>query len=387
MSNISIIHVISGLHIGGAEMMLFKLLSRTDLKRFNTVVISLTDRGPIGEQIEYLGIPVYSLNIKFGVSGLKGIYRLVRTVRQINPDILQGWMYHGNLAAQIGGAFLSYDVPILWNIRHALHQPQDEKLWTKLVIWLTGKLSGLPAKIINNSSTSALQHEQYLCYRIEKKVIIPNGFDTEMFTPSELARTEIRSELGLSEDTLLIGMVGRYHPVKDHANFLQAAALLLEMFPNVHFVLVGRGVDQTNNTLMQLITDLGISAHITLLGERPDVPKITAALDIATSSSYSESFPNVVGEAMSCGIPCVVTDVGDSANIVGETGVVVPPRNFKALAYAWHELISLGFKNRRNLGISARERIVRHFSLNSIVAQYEELYEKIHAKTRGKEVN
>lgn len=373
-----VLHIISGLNVGGAEMMLYKLISGMDRKRFNSSVISLTGQGPVSKQIESLGVPVYSLELKPGFSALTVFLRLIRKVRGIRPDIIQGWMYHGNLAAQIAAAFLS-NVPVIWNIRQSLYQLRDEKTLTAAVIWLGAKLSGLPVRIIYNSHTSALQHEHY-GYRAEKTLIIPNGFNTDVFVPDVEARLMVRRELGLSGDALLIGLIGRYHPMKDHGNFLQAVALLVENFPQVHFVLAGSGIDNTNKMLTGQIAGLGITANVHLLGERSDIARLTAALDIATSSSYSEAFPNVIGEAMSCGVPCVVTDVGDSAWITGDTGRAVPPKDPEALAGAWMELIHFGAVKRQKLGAAARKRIIGNFSLKSVASQYEALYEQVLTK-------
>ena len=194
--------------------------------------------------------------------------------------------------------------------------------------------------------------------------------------PSSQAKVSFRSELGLPEETFLIGLICRYHPMKDHANFIQAAAILLKHYPQVHFVLVGTEVDHKNQNLNQIIQELKIANQIHLLGERKDIPRITAALDIASSSSaYGEAFPLVLAEAMSCGIPCVVTDVGDSGWIVGNTGIVVPPKQPKALADAWKDLILNS--DRIALGQAARARILEYFSLESVVTQYEALYENL----------
>ena len=181
----------------------------------------------------------------------------------------------------------------------------------------------------------------------------------------------------LDSEAFLIGVVGRYHPVKDHANFLHAAGILERTWPNVHFVLVGCGMDHTNSELVALIRQIGINKKIHLLGERTDVHYVTAALDIASSPSRSEGFPNVVGEAMACEVPCVVTDVGDSAKIVDVTGIVVPSRDAQALAYGWGKLIKMGAEARRKLGIAARKRIQDNYSLSTIAGQYEDLYHKV----------
>jgi glycosyltransferase involved in cell wall biosynthesis len=234
--------------------------------------------------------------------------------------------------------------------------------------------------VIYVAQTSAIQHEA-LGYRTEKRVILPNGFDMQHFMPSEQARLQLRSELGLSPSTLIIGKIARYHPMKDHANFVCAAAHLMRSHPDVHFLLAGEKVDGTNFTLMRLINELNLGARTHLVGERDDIHRIIAALDIVSSASaYGEGFPNVIGEAMACGVPCVATDVGDSALIIGELGGVVPPRQPQALSMAWHTLIDMGQAGRVKLGLMARRHIKEHYSLPSITARYEQLYRDIDEK-------
>jgi glycosyltransferase involved in cell wall biosynthesis len=384
---IKILHIINDLSIGGAEMMLYKLLSEMDRERFDPVVISLVDRGRLRDRIEALGIPVYTTGMKPGRPTPASIWRLIRLVRRSKPDLLQGWMYHGSLAAQVAGLFPFSRIPVLWSIHNGtVYSLAFEKRLTAAIIKLCAPLSRRPAKIIYVSQTSKSQHE-VLGYCREKSCVIRNGFDTSLFTPSAEARAAVRLELGLAENAFLVGLVGRYHPQKDHANFLHAAALLLKEYPGVQFVLSGRGVDLKNHALCDLIQDLGIAERIHLLGERSDMPRLTASLDLASlSSSYGESFPNTIGEAMACGVPCVVTDLGDSAWMIGETGRVVPPRNPKALADAWKELIEIGAEGRRALGEAARARVIECFPLESIVAQYEAMYGSVIADTAAERI-
>jgi glycosyltransferase involved in cell wall biosynthesis len=181
----------------------------------------------------------------------------------------------------------------------------------------------------------------------------------------------------LPDDALLIGLVARFNPVKGHQTFLQAAGLLARQIPAPHFVLIGPDVTDCNELLRGWVQESGIAEQVHLLGERPDIPRVTAALDIATCASYGESFPIVVGEAMACGVPCVVTDVGDAASMVADTGHVVPPRDARALATAWRELLELGAAERQALGARARVRIEENYSLHSTVRQYEELCARV----------
>jgi glycosyltransferase involved in cell wall biosynthesis len=369
---ITIAHIITGLYTGGAEMMLYKLLSKTDFQRFNPVVVSLVDRGTLGDSIEKLGVPVYTIGMKSGILTWRDIIRLYRIIKEIKPDLLQGWMYHGNIACHLA----MKRVPILWNIRGSHYDLKKLKKGTAAIVWLGGKLSRLPFRIINNSRESATQHVKRLKYREDKFCIIPNGFDTETFSPSDQAREGIRMELGLRKDAFLIGMFGRYHPVKDHANFLQAARRLLDsqLGENIYFVLAGRDVGHRNTELMEKIRQFQLEQYVWLLDERKDMPRLAAALDIATLCSTSEGFPNVIGEAMACGVSCVVTNVGDAAWIVGDTGTVVPPCNSELLQQAWRKHLEMGPDQRSLMGKLARQRINELFSLGSIVNQYEELY-------------
>lgn len=367
-------HFITGLSTGGAEMMLCKLLSVTDRTRFDPIVVSLMDCGTLGERIEALGVPVYTVGMAPGRPTPAALWRLIRLARRLQPDLIQGWMYHGNLAALVAGSFVPGRVPALWNIRHTPYDLKAEKRMTAALIRLGARLSSRPAKIIYNARISAHQHES-LGYAADRRRVIPNGFDCGRFKPSETARLNLRRLLGLEDETLLIGLIARWHPMKDHANFMRAATRLAVRRSDVYFVLAGWGVDKNNSILMKVIQDAGLTGRVYLLGERTDIPEIMAGLDIASSSSsWGEAFPNVVGEAMACGVPCVVTDVGDSAWVVDDTGIVVPPRDADALAEAWVALIELGPEGRVRLGQAARQRVVTEFSLAQIVRQYEALY-------------
>lgn len=369
-----IVFITTDLDTGGAEMMLYQLLSRINRERFSPIVISLLDYGTLGERITALGIPVYTLEMKQGIPNARNIWRLIKLIRQIKPDLIQGWMYHGNMAAQLARLSLLYQAPVLWSIHYSPDLLSLEKRLTALIIKSGAYLSRFSASNIFVSQTSRQKHEK-LGYRSQHNCVIPNGFDTSVLVPSQTAKSEIRFELSLPEDSILIGVMGRYHPMKDHNNFLQAAALISQKYDNIYFLLAGTGIDKDNKNLVDLIQDIQLVKQTKLLGERGDIPRLAAALDIATlPSAYGEAFPLVVGEAMSCGVPCVVTDVGDSALIVGDTGRVVAPQNPEALAQAWQELIEIKTEDREALKKAARARIQKLFSLDYIVSEYEKLY-------------
>jgi glycosyltransferase involved in cell wall biosynthesis len=376
---IKVLHIINDLSVGGAEITLYKLLSEMDEERFSFAVVSLKNRGKLRERIEALGVPVYTARMSHAVPTPASIWRLIRLVRRLKPDVIQGWMSHGNLASQLTAAFTRGRATVLWNIRQSLYSLDYEKRITAMAIKLGARISTKPTGIIYNSRIGAAQHAA-IGYSLEKALVIHNGFDTNIFTPSRVARHSVRSELGVAQNTDLIGLMGRYHELKDHPNFLRAAALLREKNPDVQFVLAGREINWDNQSLRELIQELGLVERVHLLGERQDMPRLTAALDVAVSASFGEGFPNVIGEAMACGVPCVVTDVSDLPWIVGGTGRVVPPRDPAAMAQAFVEMIELGIDGREELGSAARARVMEHFCLDSVVAQYEALYENAAAR-------
>ena len=349
-----------------------------DEARFTNAVACMIETGAVADRIRALGIPVYSLGMKRKWPDPRGLTGILRLLREERPDILQTWLYHsdllGLLAGKIGG------VPrILWNVRCSNMDMTRYGRLTAMILALTAKLSGYPDSIIFNSYAGR-QYHLGIGYGPKRWEVIPNGFDIDAFKPDEKARIGLRDELGLPEKSLLIGLIARFDPIKDHRNYFLAARQLLNTAigrEDVHFILAGHGVDVGNETMNSIISECGLDGRVHLLGERTDIPFVTSALDIASSSSLGEGFPNVVGEAMACGVPCAVTDVGDSAWLVDDTGRVVPPGNPIALAGAWCELICMGKDRRRSIGEAARRRIVEDFSIDVMVRRYEKVYEAL----------
>jgi glycosyltransferase involved in cell wall biosynthesis len=372
---IRILFIITTLQTGGAEMMLYKLLTGMDRNRFDPSVICLGDSGTPGARIKALGIPVHIAGISPTRPSPILLWRICRWVRELRPDLIQGWMYHGNAAASLAQCLSLRAVPVLWSIRASVYSLKDEKARTAALIRLSAVLSRRALRIIYVSRVSADQHES-LGFAPSRTSIIPNGFDCEQFKPLPHARSAVRRQLNVGGDSILIGLINRFHPMKDHATFFEAAGVISQTHKSVHFVLAGQGVDWQNPTLVDLARRFHVHSRVHCLGERSDVAELMAGLDIATNSSAcAESFPNVIGEAMACGVPCVVTDIGNSAAIVGETGFVVPPRNPAALAAAWSRLIDMGAEARAKMGAIARQRVSENFSLGSVVRQYETLYD------------
>jgi glycosyltransferase involved in cell wall biosynthesis len=374
---IRLIHVSTDLDTGGAEMMLFKLLSRLNRDNFQMEVISLTNIGPIGEKIRALGYTVRAMGMQRGVPNPWGMVKLTRWFARELPDLIQTWMYHadliGGVAAKIAG-----HTPVVWGLRQSNFGPEYKKRTTLWTARLCARLSRyLPERIICCSEAVRDVHAK-LGYAAEKMLVIPNGFDLEVFKPDPEAWISVRRELGIALDTPLIGLVARFDAQKDHWNFIQAAAQLHAVRPATGFLLCGTDIFPENRQLASWIDGVGLTPVFHLLGPRKDIPRLIAAMDIAvSSSSYGEGFPNVIGEAMACGTPCVVTDVGDSKLIVADTGLSVPARSPRALAEAMQALLDRGMDQRRTLGQVARQRIAEHFSLDAIAAQYEQLYKEI----------
>ncbi|MCD6419932.1 MAG: glycosyltransferase [Synergistetes bacterium] len=373
MEKIKIAHIITDLDVGGAEVMLYKLLKEANSDEFLWSVVSMMEAGMLGAKIEKLGVPVLSLGMKRGVPSLAGVVKLARFLRDWQPDIVQTWMYHADL---IGGviAKIMGRIHVVWGIHHSNLDIDVIKRRTVLVAKLCAWLSRwVPDKIICCSNASLKVHAS-LGYDSTKMVVVPNGFDTKVFKPDTQARISVRNELGVSEDTVLVGMIARFHPMKGHKNFITSASKICEDGFDVHFLMCGRDVTWKNKEIATLIDKFDLRKCFHILGEREDIPRIMASLDVFVSSSSGEAFPNVIGEAMACGVPCVVTDVGDSALIVDDTGRVVLPKDASSLAEAIESLLDMSKEDRKQLGFRARKRIMENFSISEVVKRYEEIY-------------
>jgi glycosyltransferase involved in cell wall biosynthesis len=366
-----ILFIVTGLGLGGAEAMLVKLLARIDHHRFHPTVISLTETADVQEQIHQLGIEVYPLDLQSVRGLIFGVFRLIRLVWQIRPNIIQGWMLHGNLAALFAGACSR--IPVFWGIRHSWLLSKKEKNASVFLERILGWVSRFPARIVYNSKEGKRYHEG-IGYSSKRSLVIPNGFDLEKFAPSSTIRQTVRRSLAIAEEAVVIGMIARYHPMKDHRTFLEAAALLRKFRLGVVFLLVGRGCEETNGELISVVNSLSLGDAVRLIGERADVHELINAFDIGTLSSSSEGFANAIGELMCCAVPCVVTDVGDSGWIVGDSGVTVPPQDPVSLSRGWTLLLDAGPSIREAMGRRARERIIARFSIDAVAKEYESVY-------------
>lgn len=363
-----ILHIISGLGTGGAEMMLYRLT--TNASKVRHCIVSLRDLGTIGPRMQSAGVPVTALNLHHLRNLPAAVFRLRRLVAELQPDVIQGWMTHGNLAATWATA--ATGVPLVWNVRQSLVDLRYEKPATRAVLAMTVRLSHRPRAIIYNSAAGAAQHEA-IGYPPARRLFIPNGFDTQRLRPDDALRAETRARLGIDADDVLVGMIGRFHPMKNHNGFIDVMQRLAGRHPRLRGLLAGTGTDGPE--LARRVGDAGLDDRILRLGDRSDMPDLMRALDILVSPSvHGEGFPNVIGEAMASGVPCVASDVGDSARVVGDAGTVVPVNDPDATAVAIRQLLELTHDDREALGQRARRRIVAEFGIDRIVARYEGAY-------------
>jgi glycosyltransferase involved in cell wall biosynthesis len=376
---IKVMHIITTLGPAGAENMLCRIAAGMDATRFENEVVSLTGILDLAERMNSLGVPVRTLAMQKSVPNPLLVMRLAKWIRESKPDVIHTWMYHANLIGSLA-ARLAGNVPVVWAIHHNAFDPRVDKRRTMLVNRACALLSRKFATRIVFCSEASLRTHKELSYAAEKLEVIPNGFDLEEVKPDPTAHESLRRELGIPADAIVIGLAARFHPHKDHRNFIQAAERLYKLMPNVHFLLFGMGITWENAQLVEWIEAAGIRERCHLLGLRQDLSRLFSGLDIATTASRSEAFPIVIGEAMACETPCVVTDVGDSALIVENTGSVVPPEDPHALAEAWRSLIEAGPAVRRRLGVAARERVHRHFQLSAIIERYQKIYTQAAAR-------
>ena len=368
-------HVITSLATGGAETALFRLVTATDRAQQEVSVVSLTDEGVYGPRLREAGIPVHALGMQRGRFSLPAFLALIKLLRQRKPDVVQTWLYHSDLLGLLASRLAGIR-RVAWNIRCSVTDERYVRGQAGTVLRLLSFLSPIPRVVVSNSVAGQRVHAM-LGYRPRQWAVIPNGLETATFRPDPAAYLDVRRELGVAPDSILVGLVARYDPLKDYPTFLQTAARVAAKQPNVHFVAVGAGVTYANGDLAAHVQALGNSRQVHLLGERRDTPRLNAAFDIAMCTSTGEGFPNVLIEAMSCGVPCVSTDVGDAALVIGDTGLVEPAADPDRLAQAVLQLVEGGRTRRNTLGEAARRRVQEHYSLPIMVARYQALYDSL----------
>ncbi len=362
--------IIRDLNYGGAQRQLIALVKGINKQSFDVTLLYFYSGGLLLKDLQDSDCRIICLDKQERWDILGFFWCLFQHLKRINPDVLHGYLGGSNIVIMLLKPFFP-STRIIWGIRGSHTPPGCDDGLGRLLSQLERLLSYFTDLIVVNSHAGkddCLSHG----FAPDKMVLISNGIDTERFQPNSEAGAKVRSEWGISENIILIGLVGRLDPMKDHPTFLRAAALLCKERQDVHFVCVGIGSEKYALELQQMTNDLGIYEQVIWVGGRSDMPAVFNALNInCSSSSYGEGFPNVIGEAMACGVPCVVTDVGDSAWIVGDTGIVVPLKNPEALAAGWYSLLNLAVPDQLALAEKARKTIIENFSMQKLVQQTE----------------
>jgi len=366
---LTILHLITGLETGGAERMLVHLVSRADRSRLRPVVVSMTGPGTMGPLIESAGVPLRTLGIRRGVPDPRGIARLARILREFRPAVLQTWLYHADLLGLIVRR-LGLVPHLVWGLQGT--ETIDTPVVRRLLAWS----SASPDAVVTVSQVGQRFHEG-IGYHPRRWVHLPNAVDTAALRPDPDARRRGRAALGIADHTIAILLPARYHPMKDQAGVIGAARRVVAEEQEVLFVMAGAGLDGMNTALAAAIRECRLEQHVRLVGETTCPQALLSACDLfCLPSAWGEGFPNAVGEAMACELPCVVTRVGDGPDLVGATGMVVDPGDREALAQALLQLVRLGHTGRARLGVRARSRIAESFSLPDVAARYAGVFDE-----------
>lgn len=374
-----VMHVITGLAVGGAEMALYRLIREFHGSDYTHTVVALTPGGGMYARLAETGARLVVLDVRRSpVSHMLRLYRLIRSLR---PDIVQTWLYHadflGGLVARLAG-----NRNVIWGI-HTTDVDGGCARATALVRHACASLSRWVPHTIVCVAEAAKRSHSVVGYDTSRMVVVGNGFDAASLIASRQQRYALRAECGFAPNDIVLGTLGRFNLDKDHANFVQAAGRLAQRHGRLRFLMVGKDLDPDNATLMRWIEATGFAERFVLLGERADVAVCLAAMDIFCLSSRTEAFPIVVGEAMAMGLPCVATDVGDVGLLMADTGVIVPRADPEALAGGVAGLVALGADQRAQMGRRARERIQERFTMDAVRRRFESIYDGVIAGRNG----
>ena len=375
----NVVHIIIGLEVGGAELMLKRLVdSQQEHSEWKHTIVSLSSLGKVGEQLRVGGHEVLALGVRSSAGVPLVLWKLTRFLHQRRPDIVQTWMYHadllGGLAARMAGS-----CSIVWNIRSTAI-PQGAWSVTYWIVRLCAICSySIPDRIICCANAAKTAHVK-LRYAADKMTVIPNGYDFSAFELDLKSKIRGRLELGFNDGDIVIGVVGRFDPLKDFQNFVTAASLVAAKRGNVKFLMVGRGNEWSNATLRGWIESAGLVKSFHLVGQQTDVAYFLSVMDIFCLSSVNEAFPNVVVEAMAIGLPCVVTRAGDAADILGDDDFVVPVQDSISLADAMLQMCQLDPVDRRILGERNARKVREKYGIEKIRRKYEEVYNEVSRK-------
>jgi glycosyltransferase involved in cell wall biosynthesis len=352
---VKVVFLVRQLNIGGAERQLVIVANELASRGHEVVIASFYPGGALSKQLDSRRVRLISLEKRSRWDLFTMYFKVLRVMRQERPDILHGWMHTQNVVATAARFFFP-KAKLYWCVRASNLETVLDRV-ESLAVWLQSRLAVFADCIVVNSM-AGLEHAASGGIDREKMVFIPNGIDTNVFYPAEAEGRRIRSDWGIGESEKVIGKVARYDPIKNHPLFLKAAARIAAERADVRFVCVGHGEEAYLQQLQELTRTLGIQDRVQWIDARPDVRAVYNALDVFCSSSTSEGFPNVIGEAMACGRQCVVTDVGDSKFVAGETGITVPSDDVDALAAGFRQALDRG-----PLNLRARQRVLENFTV------------------------
>jgi glycosyltransferase involved in cell wall biosynthesis len=371
-----VLFFIRSLNAGGSERQLVITSKGLAERGYEVVVLTFYSGGKFFDELSNTKVRLLSLNKKGRWDLIFFFYRLISILKNEIPDVVYSYLGVANIFSVLMRPFVPH-AQVFWGVRTSNMYLERYDWAARLTYWLECRLARFADCIVTNSFAGrkyAVAHG----FPEQKIVVIANGIDTEYFCPDESARDRVRKIWGIGENEKLIGLIARIDPIKGHPTFLEAAKLIRLKSPNIRFVCVGRGEAEYENTMRRLATKMGLDDVLIWVGECSNMVEAYNALDIASCSSYGEGFPNMVGEAMSCRVPCQVTDVGDSVLIVGQTGFVVPPNDSAALCSAWRKMLLLNGKDLQSKSISARERVISQFSITSLLGSTErELFKEL----------
>jgi glycosyltransferase involved in cell wall biosynthesis len=369
---IRITFLVHSLEVGGAEVQLTVLACGLDRNEFEPTIVSFRDEGALLRELREAGVNVVTLGLRGRHDALGFFFRLIRAVRASRPDVVYSYLDFPNAVAAAIKPLMRRS-RLIWGIRTSDMKLEGRPLSWRIFFGLERLLARTTDLIICNS-WAGRSHLQQQKFGSDAITVVANGIDTERFRPNPASRKRWRAEFDFSEDDIVIGLVARLDPVKDHETFLQAAAALARELPTARFICIGGGPDKYAGDLRRIGKTLGLCNRLIWAGERDDVSDVLNALDIATlCSAYGEGFPNAVGEGMAMALPFVTTDVGDAARVVGDTGKVVPIASPNALTAAWRHLAELAPEARAKAGAAARTRIVTCFPRKTMIEKTSDL--------------
>jgi len=372
---IRIVHIITGLGSGGAENMLYKLIKYSDKSKYYHEVISLMDEGIIGKRIRDEGVKIHSLNVSKA-----NIFKSILNARRIckDFDIINTWLYHADIFGFLIAKIL-LTKKLIWNIRHSNLDKDANKSRTLMIVKINALLSK-KLDCITFNSNKALETHLTIGYKNKDTIVIPNGFELDKFSFNEEKREILRRSLNIVKENKALITVGRWDIQKDYETLFKALNEIKNEHANFKMIMVGTKLDEHNRELCDLALQYDLREELMLLGRRNDISELLSAADCYISSSLGESFSNSIGEAMACALPCIVTDVGDSKQIVGETNYVVNAKDFKGLAEAIGRFLE---KSESPRNFNSRNRIVENFDIKKVVKDYERNYQDIHFMSDG----